>query len=62
MENLTKEQIEQKKGKLKKLMQEANALKDELVAAGEWPIDDDDLDNVAGGMGLLPMDIFGKLR
>ena len=62
MENLTKEQIEQKKGKLKKLMQEANALKDELVAAGEWPIDDNDLDDVAGGMGLLPMDIFGKLR
>ena len=62
MENLTKEQIEQKKGKLKKLMQEANALKDELVAAGEWPIDDDDLDNVAGGMGLLPMAIFGKFR
>ena len=62
MGNLTKEQIEQKKGKLKKLMQEANALKDELVAAGEWPIDDNDLDDVAGGMGLLPMDIFGKLR
>ena len=62
MGNLTKEQIEQKKGKLKKLMQEANALKDELVAAGEWPIDDDDLDNVAGGMGLQPMAIFGKFR
>ena len=62
MEKMTKEQIEQKKGKLKKLMQEANALKDELVAAGEWPIDDNDLDDVAGGMGLLPMDIFGKLR
>ncbi len=61
MENLTKEQVEQKKGKLKKLMQEANALKDELVAAGEWPIDDDDLDNVAG-MGLISMDIFGKFR
>ena len=62
MENLTKEQIEQKKDQLKKLMQEANALKDELVAAGEWPIDDNDLDDVAGGMGLLPMDIFGKFR
>lgn len=62
MGNLTTEQIEHKKEQLKKLMQEANALKDELVAAGEWPIDDDDLDNVAGGMGLLPMDIFGKLR
>ena len=62
MENLTKEQVEQKKEQLKKLMQEANALKDELVAAGEWPIDDDDLDNVAGGMGLQPMDIFGIFR
>ena len=62
MENLTTEQIEHKKEQLKKLMQEANALKDELVAAGEWPIDDNDLDDVAGGMGLLPMDIFGKLR
>lgn len=59
---MTKEQIEQKKEQLKKLMQEANALKDELVAAGEWPIDDNDLDDVAGGMGLLPMDIFGKFR
>lgn len=62
MEKMTKEQIEQKKEQLKKLMQEANALKDELVAAGEWPIDDNDLDDVAGGMGLLPMDIFGKFR
>ena len=61
MENLTKEQIEQKKEQLKKLLQEADALKEELVAAGEWPIDDDDLDNVAG-MGLLSMDIFGKFR
>jgi hypothetical protein len=62
MENLTKEQLEHKKEQLKKLMQEANALKDELVAAGAWPVDDDDLDDVAGGMGLLPMDIFGKFR
>ena len=62
MGNLTTEQIEHKKEQLKKLMQEANALKDELVAAGEWPIDDNDLEDVAGGMGLLPMDIFGKLR
>lgn len=62
MEKMTKEQIEQKKEQLKKLMQEANALKEELVAAGEWPLDDDDLDDAAGGMGLLPMDIFGKFR
>ena len=49
MENLTKEQIEQKKEHLEKLLQEANALKDELVAAGAWPLGDDDLDGVAGG-------------
>ncbi len=62
MEKMTKEQIEQKKEQLKKLMQEANALKEELIAAGEWPLDDDDLEGAAGGMGLLPMDIFGKFR
>ena len=50
MENLTKEQIEQKKEQLKKLMQEANALKEELVAVGAWPLGDDDLDGVAGGL------------
>ena len=53
MENLTKEQIEQKKEQLKKLMQEANALKDELVSIGEWPLDDEDLDGAAGGLGLI---------
>ena len=53
MENLTKEQIAQKKEQLNNLLQEAKALKDELVAAGEWPIDDDDLDGVAGGLGPL---------
>ena len=53
MENLTIEQIEQKKEQLKKLLQEANALKEELVAAGEWPIDDDDLDGATGGVGPL---------
>jgi hypothetical protein len=49
MEKMTKEQIEQKKEQLKKLMQEANALKEELIAAGEWPLDDDDLEGAAGG-------------
>lgn len=49
MEKMTKEQIEQKKEQLKKLMQEANALKEELIAAGKWPLDDDDLEGAAGG-------------
>ena len=49
MEKLTKEQIEQKKEQLVKLLKEAQVLKDELMAMGEWPLDEDDLDNVAGG-------------
>ncbi|MBR5921849.1 MAG: hypothetical protein IKZ56_11895 [Bacteroidales bacterium] len=53
MEKMTKEQIEQKKEQLKKLLQEADALKEELVAAGEWPLDDDDLEGAAGGLGLI---------
>lgn len=53
MEKMTKEQIEQKKEQLNNLLQEAKALKDELVAAGEWPLDDDDLEGAAGGLGLI---------
>lgn len=49
MEKLTKEQVEQKKEQLVKLLKEAQVLKDELKAVGEWPLDEDDLNNVAGG-------------
>ena len=49
MATLTAEQIEQKKLRLKQLAEEMKALKDELVEAGAWPLDDDDLDNAAGG-------------
>lgn len=49
MEKLTKEQVGQKKEQLVKLLKEAQFLKDELMAVGEWPLDEDDLDNVAGG-------------
>ena len=38
MATLTNEQIEQKK----------QQLKDELVEAGAWPLDEDDLDQAAG--------------
>ena len=49
MEKMTKEQVEQKKEQLVKLLKEAQVLKDELMAVGEWHIEEDDLDNVAGG-------------
>ncbi|SHL23159.1 hypothetical protein [Xylanibacter ruminicola] len=49
MATLTNEQIEQKKQQLKQLAEEMKALKDELVEAGAWPMDEDELDKVAGG-------------
>lgn len=49
MATLTAEQIEQKKQQLKQLAEEAKQLKDELVEAGAWPLDEDDLDQAAGG-------------
>ena len=49
MENLTAEQIEQKKQQLKQLSEEMNALVKELQEAGAWPLDVNDLDQVAGG-------------
>ena len=49
MATLTNEQIEAKKQQLKQLAEEAKQLKDELVEAGAWPMDEDDLDKAAGG-------------
>ena len=49
MATLTNEQIEQKKQQLKQLSEEMNALVKELQEAGEWPLDEDDLDKAAGG-------------
>ena len=46
---MTNEQIEAKKLQLKQLAEEAKQLKDELVEAGAWPLDEDDLDQAAGG-------------
>ena len=46
---MTNEQIEQKKQQLKQLAEEVKALKDELVEAGAWPLDEADLDKAAGG-------------
>ena len=49
MATLTNEQIEAKKQQLKKLAEEAKKLKNELVEAGAWPIDENELDKVDGG-------------
>lgn len=53
MATLTAEQIEQKKQHLKQLSEEAKQLKDELMEAGAWPLDDDELDEAAGGIPLF---------
>ena len=49
MAALTNEQIEQKKQQLAEIMKEAKALQEELMEAGAIPMDDDELDGVAGG-------------
>ena len=53
MATLTAEQIEQKKQQLKQLAEEMKQLKDELVDAGALPLDDDDLDEAAGGLPIM---------
>ncbi len=50
MATLTVEQIEQKKQQLKQLAAEAQQLKNELVEAGAWSLEENDLDNVTGGV------------
>ena len=50
MATLTNEQIEAKKQQLKQLAEQARKLKDELVEAGAWPLEEDELDDVAGGL------------
>ena len=49
MATMTNEQIEAKKQQLKQLAAEAQQLKVELVEAGAWPLDENDLDEAAGG-------------
>ena len=53
MANLTAEQIEQKKQQLKQLSEEMNAIIKELQEAGEWPLDEDELDQASGGILTL---------
>ena len=52
MATMTAEQIEQKKQQLKQLSEEMNAIIKELQEAGAWPLDEDELDQVAGGFPL----------
>ena len=52
MATMTAEQIEQKKQQLKQLSEEMNAIIKELQEAGAWPLDEDDLDQVAGGQPI----------
>ena len=49
MATLTAEQIEQKKQLLEEKKKEIKAIYDELVEAGAIALDDDDLDQAAGG-------------
>ena len=52
MATMTNEQIEQKKQQLKQLAEEVRQLKDELVEAGAWPMDEDSLDQATGGYAI----------
>ena len=50
MASLTNEEIEQMKKQLEEKQQEVKELYDKLVEAGAWPLDDDILGSVAGGL------------
>ena len=58
MATLTNEQIEAKKQQLKQLAEEAKKLKDELVEAGVWSLEEDELNDVAGGCYHPYLDII----
>ena len=49
MATLTNEQIVEKKQQLKQLIDQVNAIIAELTEAGAWPLNEDDLEDVAGG-------------
>lgn len=46
---MTKEQIEEKKQLLQQKLDEVNSLKEELLVAGAWPLDDMEIESVSGG-------------
>ena len=53
MASYTNEQIEQMKKELEQKQKEVKELHDKLIEAGAWPLDDDSLDWVAGGRGII---------
>ena len=55
MATLTNEQIEQKKQQLKQLSEEVDAIAKELQEAGALPLNEDELDEAAGGWGQGPV-------
>jgi hypothetical protein len=65
MATLTNEQIEQKKQLLEEKTKEMKAIYDELVEAGAWPMDDDDLDKATGGCDTQsqpPLNEYGSVN
>ena len=50
MATLTNQEIEQLKQQFKEKQEEVRELYDKLIEAGAWPLDDDELDGVAGGV------------
>ncbi len=55
MATMTNEQIEQKKQLLAEKVKEIKAIYDELVEAGVWPLNENDLDEAAGSKGIPPI-------
>ena len=62
MATLTAEQIEQKKQQLKQLLQEAEAIRNDLVEAGAFEFSDDELNQIDGGVqaGLITAGGYGE--
>ena len=66
MATLTDAQIEQKKQQLQQLTEQAKAIVEELTEAGALPLDEDDLDQAAGGLppsvlqdaGIIPTSVI----
>ena len=50
---MTNEQIEAKKQQLQQLAEQAKAIEEELKEAGALPLDEDALDQAAGGTPLF---------
>ena len=53
MATLTNQEIEQLQQQLKEKTEEIRVIYDKLVEAGAWPLDEDDLDQAAGGAPIF---------